>query len=389
MRSLWPIVVAAILLTGCGQAQVSPDAVGRIDISVSDCGSSWRPTAAGSQDLALHNADSRPGEVQVIGRGKQRGLVYADVEPFGPGTTVRVQVPLAAGSYALACLMEDGADATGPTRSLTGNAHGAPGVRAVTEQQLIRPAQRYQSWLRRQLPRLLRDCRLLRARVAAGELRGARVAWLAAHGDYQRLGAAYDAFGALGDRIDGLRQGLPRGTDDRGFTGFHRVEQDLWHAVGARQTVADTRVLVRAVARLPALLARTQIDPATLTIRAHEIAENALQFQLTGADDQGSHSDLASIRAELGGTAAVLRVLARPIRMRVAHAGAILRRLTRTRTIVHRAAAGFPGVRVSRLPRLVRERLDAALGELCERLSPIAATLEPRLVVTGSDGSPS
>jgi iron uptake system component EfeO len=114
-------------------------------------------------------------------------------------------------------------------------------------------------------------------------------------------------------------------------------------------------------------------------IRAHEIDENALQFQLTGQDDFGSHTDLASVRAELTGTAVVLRTLARPIRARVADHASIDRTLRRTRRMVTRAAEQWPDTPVARLPRDVRERLDAALSVMCERLAPVAATLEPRL----------
>ncbi len=44
-----------------------------VDVSTSDCGSGWRPDAAGDQDLTLHNADQYAGEVQVVGRGVARG----------------------------------------------------------------------------------------------------------------------------------------------------------------------------------------------------------------------------------------------------------------------------------------------------------------------------
>jgi iron uptake system component EfeO len=374
------------LLTACGtQAPpASPSATpGIIDVSVTDCGSSWHPTAAGIQDLALHNTDIRAGQIQVLGRG---GLVYAEIEPFGPGTTVHLHVSLAAGTYRLACLMEDEAPVTGPRRTLSGPGHGVPGIRPITLSQLVPLTKHYTAWVLGQLPGLVRDTRRLDAAVAADDLPAARRAWLVAHLDYQRLGAAYDAFGDLGDRIDGLPQGLPGGTSDPDWHGFHRVERDLWVSASRPRLRGDTTALLRAVTQLRHSVGQVQIDPLALTIRAHEIAENALQFQLTGLDDFGSHTDLDSVRAELDGTQVVLGVLRHQIRSRVAGWRQIGATLHSVRASLTKISARWSGTAVTRLPRSVREELDADLGGLSERLAPIAATLEPRLVATSGNG---
>jgi iron uptake system component EfeO len=389
MPRLLPAVVVAValVLTACGShghstPQGSSDRVPHVvGVSVSDCGSDWKPVAAGTQDFVLHNTDQSPGEVQVVGVGKTAGLVYADVEPFGPGTTVDVRVPLAAGSYALACLMEDQAPVVGPTRTLEGSQPGAPGVRIVTQSQLVPAAQAYQRWVRRHLPPLRHDTARLRALVDRGLRTAARAAWLRAHLDYQRLGAAYDAFGDLGDAIDGLPAGLPGGTHSAHWSGFHRVELDLWSTVPAPRLRADVATLTRAVDRLPHLLASTQLDPLTLTLRAHEIAENALEVQLTGKDDFGSHTDLDSVRAELAGTGAVLRALAGPIDRRVAHSRQIRTAWRQSLAAFGRASRSRPRLPVARLPRLERERLAASLGLLTQRLAAVPATLEPRVTV--------
>ncbi|MGC4112578.1 MAG: EfeM/EfeO family lipoprotein [Nocardioides sp.] len=381
--------VLVAVLTACGSsssigtsAAAGPAASAQpVDVSVSDCGSAWKPTAAGDQVLTLHNADAVAGEVQLIGRGAHSDLVYADIEPFGAGTTVEVNVPLAAGSYALACLMEDKAPVTGPTRTITGDGAGTPGVDILTQSQLVPSAQRYQRWVEHHLPSLVRDTDRLRTVVDDGDLATARRQWLTAHLDYQRLGAAYDAFGDLGEAIDGLPTGIPGGTHSGDWTGFHRVELDLWRGSSASRLVADVADLDRHVHRLHQELGTTQIDPLTLTLRAHEIVENALQFQLTGEDDFGSHTDLQSVRAELVGAGVVLGALQRPIEQRVAHPGQIRAAWRQTLTAFTRATRGGGQVAVDRLPRAERERLDASLSLLAERLAPIPATLEPRLTV--------
>src|SRR5262249_50287519 len=153
------------------------------------------------------------------------------------------------------------------------------------------------------------------------------------------------------DAIDGLPDGLPGGTSDQHWTGFHRVERDLWGHGSTKEAQADVAALDRAVTQLPRQLRSTQLDPLTLTLRAHEIAEHALQFQLTGQADFGSHTDLDSVRAELVGTAAVLQALAKPIDQRVAHPAQIRATLRRTLAVFTQATRSEGHVAVSRLPQ--------------------------------------
>jgi iron uptake system component EfeO len=375
-----------LLMTSCGSSNPDSGATTTptVDVSQTDCGSGWHPTSAGEQHLKLHNSDSNPGEVQVVGLGSHHGLVYADVEPFGPNTTVALDVPLAAGRYALACLMEDSTPVVGPARTITGSETGAPGVRILTQAQLVRATLAYSGWVLHNLPTLVHATRRLDDLVNAGDLVAARRAWVTAHLDYQRLGAAYEAFGDLGERVDGLPQGLPGGVHNPHWAGFHRVERELYGTAGRSRLTHDTDALLHAVTSLPVMLKNTQLDPTTLTLRAHEIAENALQFQLTGEDDFGSHSDLASVRAELVGTGVVLHALRGPIDKRVPQPGRIRSSLRQTLALFTHASRTEGRVPVARLPRREREQLDAALSGLCERLAPIPATLEPRLVATQS-----
>ena len=377
------LVCVASVLSGCRSSDrvATGRTAGAIEVSRSDCGSLWHPSTAGDQDLRLHNADTNAGEVQVVGLGSHRGLVYADVEPFGPGTTVDLHLPLAAGRYALACLLEDQAPVTSPSRTITGEANGTPGVRILTQSELVPATQRYERWVRRHLVPLQRDTHRLRDLIDHGDRRAARTAWLSAHLDYQRLGAAYDAFGDLGDAIDGLPFGLPGGTSNRKWTGFHRLERHLWAHGRPGRLRTDVVTLDRAVSRLPRVLRNTQLDPLSLTLRAHEIAENALQLQLTGQDDFGSHTDLESVRAELVGTEAVLSALAGPLDSRVHDAAGIRSALDHTLATFKDATRSKRHVPMTALPRQERERLDAALSLLTQRLATIPATLEPRLTV--------
>ena len=54
---------------------------------------------------------------------------------------------------------------------------------------------------------------------------------------------------------------------------------------------------------------RTEINLLDIGLRTHEILENALEFQLTGHDDYGSGTTLATTQANIAGTLELLTVL--------------------------------------------------------------------------------
>ena len=355
-----------------------------VDVLLVDCGSGWTPGPAGPQDITVHNSDYHPAEVRVVGVGPDNARqVFAQLEPFGPGTTVTMHVRLAAGQYALQCLFEEQSPVTGPARTVTGDAPGVRGVRPIPQDQLIRATLRYTDWVRGQLPRLEQQTRSLARAASAGRLTEAKRWWLAAHAGYERLGAAYDAFGDLDGEINGLPSGLPKGVHDQGFTGFHRVELALWHpestSPAERRRQAD--MLADAVSDLRHELAGAQLDPLTFSIRAHEIAENLLRPVLTGHADLGSHSDLATVAAGLDGTRTVLDLVRKKLRGRYPHVQGLFGAVDRARHLMARLARGRLGhTAIADWPIRQRQRVDAVIAGLTERLAPVASVLEPRRV---------
>ncbi len=344
-----------------------------MQVSVSGCGTGWTVHTAGMQHLTFRNTDSRAGEAQLIDR--RTGGIYADVEPLGPATSDALDLTLAAGSYAVRCLMEDEAAVVGPTVTLTGPAAGAaPAVLPVDQGDLIASVKQYQQYVAGQLPTLIEASTALQQDLIRSDITAGRRDWLAAHLVYERLGAAYGAFGDADGAINGLPDGLPQGVADPGWTGFHRIEYGLWHGQTAAELVPLATRLIADERSLQASFPSAQIDPNELTIRAHEITENALQFELTGQTDYGSDSNLATVAANLAGTATVLGILHPLLATRDPQLPALTADLTATAALVQ-SVQGQP---LAALPQTARERIDSAVSELCELLASVATVLEPR-----------
>lgn len=306
--------------------------------------------------------------------------VYAEIQDLAPHATLTLETDLGAGSYAVRCVFSNGKILTSSAISVTGTSDEAvPGYRAMPDLDLQTPVRAYTAWVESQLPKLLADCRALDADVASGDLAAAKHAWLTAHLDYERLGAAYNAFGDFDGEIDGMANGLPSGTSDASWTGFFATEFALWHGAPAATVRTLTKSLVSNVAALQQDFPSEEIDPGDLPLRTHEVLENALQFQLTGIADYGSGTTLATIYANTQGTTELLSILSPLIERSdpqlLASAREGLAVVQRALTADSDADAWPP---VSSLSSVRRQRLNADLGQLLETLSGVPALLYPR-----------
>ncbi|AYC43777.1 EfeM/EfeO family lipoprotein [Streptomyces griseorubiginosus] len=349
-----------------------------VEIGTSGCGRGWTRPAAGRQVFDLRNTSATAAEAYLV--DARTGAVHGEVEGLGPGTTRPLQVTLGDGSYAFTCLPDDADAVTGPTVRITGGGKGRSGPAAVpvTQQELIPPTLAYQKWIGARTDELARRTDVLRAAVDRGDLASARAAWLPAHLVYERMGAAYGTFGDADAEIDGTTAGLSGGVRDPGFAGFHRVEYGLWHGESASSLRGPADRLAGAVHALRDSWPGRRMDPADVGLRAHEILENTVQFELTGRTDYGSGTNLATARANLDGTQALLGCLRPLLRTRATGLTGIETWMNRARHTLD--AFGHDGrwTPLSRLTRAQREKVDADLGELVERLADVAALTDVR-----------
>lgn len=377
MLSCAAALIGLLAPVGCSGKSSNTGRAATVEISISKCGQGWTHPRAGTQQFLLHDTDSRSGEAYLV--DARTGGVYASVEPLGVGSTATLSITLGAGSYAFRCAMEDADAVTGPTVVITGTAQGSTKpVLPVSQGDLIEPTKKYEAYVSGRLPGLAKLVGVLRVDIDRGYLAKARTDWLPAHLAYEQLGAAYGAFGDADAEINGLPKGLPGGVHDKNFAGLHRIEYGLWHGESAHSLTAPAAALCTAVAGLRTQFRDAQIDPLDVSIRAHEITENAVQFELTGETDFGSNSNLATVDANLIGTRQVLDLLRPLLTHRYAaltQLDVMLQRAQRDVRAQHTGAGWTP---VQQLARSPREHINADLSQLTELLAPVATICEPR-----------
>ncbi|RFU38151.1 EfeM/EfeO family lipoprotein [Actinomadura logoneensis] len=366
------VVAAAVaggagLLPGGGRSRASGTV---LEATLGRCGTGWTRPRPGPQTLLVRNSGNAIAEVRLVDRA---GAVHAELEGLGPGVTRPMRVTLGAGEYALRCSDDSAGDPrTGPLVRITGGGPGGPAVPAVSENDLADAVAAYWTKVTAGVGRLADLTGALRSAVASGDLGEARRAWPPAHLAYERLGAAYGTFGDFDTEINGRPEGLPGGVRDPGWTGFHRLEYGLWHGEGAAALGRVADRLDRDVRDLRADLPRQRLDPADLPLRAHEILEATLRFELTGEADQGSGTSLRTAAANVAGTRLVLDALRPVLRTRYPRLPEAYAWLDRVDALLRGRSA------LSDLSAAERRRLNGATGQALELLAPIAEIAAPR-----------
>jgi iron uptake system component EfeO len=373
MTGLLAMGALATGLAGCA----SPSQPGQvITVSARACGADWGPAAPGWQTFQVRN--SLPGAAEVDLVNPATGAIYAEVAALGPGTTRPMRLDLGSGRYAFRCLTGDTGSVTGPAVRIGGHRPGAAAILPVTTDDLLGPAREYHAYVTAGLNTLAGQVGQLAALIHAGQLAAARAAWLPAHLTYERLGGAYGTFGNYATGIDGRPDGLPGGVRDPGFTGFYRIEYGLWHGQSAGELAGPADTLEQKVRALRTFWPSMQISWPDFGLRSQQILENAAVFQLTGHDDFGSGTTLATTDANITGTRELLSVL-HPLLVprypELTAADSWLARLHRLLAAQQRNGTWTP---VAALAAGQRQQIDAAAGQAVEELAPIAAIFEPR-----------
>jgi high-affinity iron transporter len=118
--------------------------------------------------------------------------------------------------------------------------------------------------------------------------------------------------------------------------------------------------------------------PTDLPLRAHEILENTLQFEMTGETDMGSNTNLATAWANVQGTQTVLSALSPLLSSRIpGQLPAIDAAVANVaKLLVSYRHVNGTWASLQSLGRPQREQLDAALSGTLELLSVIPGNLE-------------
>jgi iron uptake system component EfeO len=235
------------------------------------------------------------------------GRPVGSVTDIPPGTTRQLVVDVpAAGTYTTACRPGQVGDGIRAPFTVTDVAAPPPDAAAAR----TAATAEYQRYLTTQLDALVDGTRAFAAAVRAGEVRRAEARYSAARAPYERIEPLVVPLGDLAARIDG-QEGDER-APGAAWTGFHRLEKDLW-VDGLRPDSGDVADrLVADVEETRTRVGAVVLSPSLVGDVARELLDDAAISKVRGDEDRYSHTDLADLAANVEGARAAVAAL-RPV----------------------------------------------------------------------------
>ncbi|MFI7541718.1 iron uptake system protein EfeO [Actinoplanes sp. NPDC049599] len=313
MRTTRILALAAVgvlggALAACGGDKADDTTAGAtggpIAVKASDtaCEVARTTVDAGTSVFTITNGGNKVTEFYVYAAGDR---VMGEVENIAPGLSRELHVELPAGTYETAC--KPGMSGKGIRAALTVSGSAAP---LTDDAKLAAATASYSRYVRSQTAALLPKTEEFVAAVKAGDINKAKALFPVTRTYWERIEPVAEIFGDLDPKIDGREEVIEEGME---FTGFHRLEKDLWAAkpdVSADGPIADQ--LLVDVKEIVARANAEKLSPLQLANGAKELLDEVATGKITGEEDRYSHTDLWDFSANVEGSKAAIAAL-RPV----------------------------------------------------------------------------
>ncbi|MFG1904040.1 iron uptake system protein EfeO [Micromonospora carbonacea] len=278
-----------------GTADGGPIAVKATDTA---CEVGRTELAAGQTVFEVTNSGAKVTEFYVYAAGDR---VMGEVENIAPGLKRELRVELPAGTYETAC--KPGMSGKGIRGALKVSGTAAT---VAPDAALAEATASYQRYVTSQTAALLTKTEEFVAAVKAGDVAKAKALYPVARTYWERIEPVAESFGDLDPKIDGREEVVEEGME---FTGFHRIEKDLWTTgdISADGPIADR--LLTDVKAIVAKANAEKLTPLQLANGAKALLDEVASGKITGEEERYSHTDLWDFNANLEGSKAAIAAL--------------------------------------------------------------------------------
>jgi iron uptake system component EfeO len=308
-------VVMAIALAGCVPNHAPTTSRLTVKFTDDGCAVSASTVPSGPVAFTLTNSGTDVNEFEILADDKLR--IVGEKENVAPGQTVSLAVQLEPGTYYTGCKFQQVGASVGQAKLTVTGAHVA--VDQSSSALEAAAVADYLSYLRSQVQQLIPAVEILTAAYEAGDDDTARSLFAGARVFYERIEPTAEQFGDLDPKIDyrevdAISEGLS-------WTGFHRIEKDLWPPAGdalnsdgtsatldwapstpaeratfGRELVADVRTLGELVNAKG-----FSVTVAEISNGAIGLLDEVASSKITGEEDWWSHTDLSDFQANVQG----------------------------------------------------------------------------------------
>ncbi len=168
---------------------------------------------------------------------------------------------------------------------------------------------KYQSFVADEAKQLLTRTTEFVALVKAGKVEEAKAAYSAARAPWERIEPVAESFGDLDPKIDGRADVV---SDGMPFTGFHRLEKDLWVDGLQSDSSAIADQLLKDVTEIAGRAPKAKLTATKLANGSKELLDEVATGKITGEEERYSHTDLYDFKENVDGSKAAIDAL-RPV----------------------------------------------------------------------------
>jgi iron uptake system component EfeO len=362
-------VAALSALAACGDSKPSPSASGDSKIAVTatdtECKVAKTDSNAGAVQFAVTNKGTKVTEFYVYASGDR---VMGEVENIAPGVTRELLVDLAAGTYETACKPGmTGKGLRGPFK-VTGAAKSANNA-----SQLADATASYQRYVKSQTGALIVKTTEFVNAVKAGEIEKAKALFPIARTYWERIEPVAEIFGDLDPLIDGREADLEPGQE---FTGFHKLEKDLWITKDVSKSGPIADRLLADVQKIVDEANKAQLTPVQMANGAKELLDEVATGKITGEEDAFSHTDLWDFAANVEGSKAAVAALRPIIDVKDPGLGKTIdEKFTAVETALEKHRSGDGWKIYTDLTQADLKELTDVINALAEPISKVATTV--------------
>ena len=305
------LVLGLPLLAGCtdntptgdsgATASANPRAL-TVQATDSECKLSSTSAPSGTLTFAVTNGGTKVTEFYLYGEDGKR--IIGEVENVGPGITRELVLKVEPGSYITAC--KPGMAGDGIRAPFSVSDSGEEQGSAGNDVELVEQAnQNYQNYVEDQSEQLVSMTAKFVAAYQAGKDAEARAIYPVARMHWERIETVAESFGDLDPKLDLREADLEPGQK---WTGWHRLEKDLWPARAKNYTPlseSQRAAYSEDLTKNTAILFQRAPD---LTFTVDDIANGSRGLldevatgKVTGEEEYWSRTDLWDFQANIEG----------------------------------------------------------------------------------------
>lgn len=343
-----------------------------VNATDTSCELSKAEAPTGTTTFMVTNNGTKVTEFYVYGEGDR---VIDEVENISPGVQRKLVVSFTEpGKYQTACKPGMVGDGIRGDFTVTGEA-----VSTGAEGEFAAAADNYKRYVIEQSDALVTATEAFVAAIKSGDTASAKAQYPTSRVFYERIEPVAEAFpNNLDPRIDRREADLEEGEK---WTGFHRLEKDLWvtglqpetNAI-ADQLVADVRELNQDV-KSPDF----EVDSTQIAGDAQSLLDEVAISKITGEEDIFSHTDLWDFHANVEGSQTAVGSVRPILDERDPELGKrVDQRFAEVFALLNRYRQGNGFVWYDTVTEPQRQELSRAIDALSKEVSQVQGVIAPQ-----------